>query len=276
MDDKITSSIFSAVDKLIENSICENKLKNLEKKHSVKVHFIPVKYRILGGILQSMNIQFGNFLENTIANTIALHPNNTIIEKYSGKRSNKFRISSKSFSLIDDYIKNCQVQNYTEEQLTEKYISLLKEIIINENRESETIKFDQDIDLLFRQNNDGRYVYVEIKYNDDHDTDKFIGINRKFLKTYALLVRELGIKDLSEIKPILMYFNNKKMKGNIYLPENLAIYRGKKFFDTFTQIDYEDIDHCFKNISENPLLNKKFDELYRRITGSQVYSGMLE
>lgn len=272
MDDKITSSISDAVDKLIENSICETKLKKLEKKHSVKVHFIPVKYRILGGILQSMNIQFGNFLENTIANTVALHPNNTIIEKYSGKKSNKFHLSIKSAELIDEYILSCQTGNYSEEALTNKYIALLQKIIEIENHETETVKFDQDIDLLFRQNAEGKYVYVEIKYNDDHDTDKFIGINRKFLKTFALLVRELGIKDLSEIKPVLMYFNNKKLKGNIYLPESQAVYRGKRFFDTFTTVDYEDIDNCFKNISESRMLNEKFDELYSRITGSQISS----
>lgn len=273
MNDKITVSISDAVDKLILNSTNEKKLNAIRKKHTTKVHFVPVKYRVLGGILQSMNIQFGNFLENTIRNIVELHPNNTIVDKYSGKKSNKFKLSKKTSLLIDEYIISCQTENYTEEQLTEKYINLLKKIILNENFEKETINFAQDIDLLFRQNAEGKYIYVEIKYNDDHDTGKFIDINRKFLKTFALLVRELHIKDLSEIKPVLMYFNNKKKKGNIYLPEGLAIYRGKHFFDIFTNVDYEDIDNCFKNISESKLLNDKFDELYNTImNNSEILS----
>lgn len=270
MDDKITLSISDAVDRLIKNSTNEKKLKEICSKHINKVHFVPVKYRILGGILQSMNIQFGNFLENTIRNIIELHPNNTISEKYSGKKSNKFRLSKKTSFLIDKYITSCQINNYTEEQLTEKYIDLLRTIICYENSEEETVIFHQDIDLLFKQNAEGRYIYVEIKYNDDHDSDKFIGINRKFLKTFALLVRELQIKDLSEIKPVLMYFNNKKMKGNIYLPEGLAIYRGKHFFDVFTNVNYEDIDNCFTNISESKILNDKFDELYKKIMNNSL------
>lgn len=273
MDNKITLSISDAVDKLIAHSTEEVKLNTLSKKHAKKVHFIPVKYRILGGILQSMNIQFGNFLENTISNIVALHPNNKITTQYSGKRSNDFRLSKKSAELIDEYILSCQTENYTEDVLTEKYISLLKQLIKTENEETETVKFNQDIDLLFRQTAENRYVYVEIKYNDDHDSDKFVGINRKFLKTFALLVRELGIKALSEIKPVLMYFNSKKLKGNIYLPENLAIYRGKKFFDIFTQVNYDDIDSCFKNISESRLLNEKFDSLCSRILGETVHTG---
>ena len=125
-------------------------------------------------------------------NIVALHPNNKITTQYSGKRSNDFRLSKKSAELIDEYILSCQTENYTEEILTEKYISLLKQLIKTENEETETVKFNQDIDLLFRQTAENRYVYVEIKYNDDHDSDKFVGINRKFLKTFALLVRELG------------------------------------------------------------------------------------
>ena len=50
------------------------------------------------------------------------------------------------------------------------------------------------IDALFQPNEES-YVYVEIKYNDDHDTGKFVDINRKFIKTYAGLVNDLGLPD---------------------------------------------------------------------------------
>lgn len=265
MNELIKQSISNAVDELINNSINENKLKNLYVKHYQKIHFIPVKYRVLGGILQSMNIQFGNFLETTIKNIIEALSNNEIIYEYSGKKSNKFNLSKKTISLIDEYILSCQINQISDIELEKKYGFLLEEIIKNETDETETEIFTQDIDLLFRQKNENRFVYVEIKYNDDHDTGKFIDINRKFLKTFALLVRELKIKDIKEIKPVLMYFNNKKMKGNIYLPENTAIYRGKRFFETFSNVSYEEIDACFTSISESELLNQKFENLYKQI-----------
>jgi hypothetical protein len=64
---KIKNLINSAVIKIIERSSSQKKLKALQKKHNVKIHFIPKRYRIFGGILQSMNIQFGNFIEVLMA-----------------------------------------------------------------------------------------------------------------------------------------------------------------------------------------------------------------
>lgn len=55
------------------------------------------------------------------------------------------------------------------------------------------------------------------------------------------------------------------MKGNIYLPESLAIYRGKRFFDTFTTTSYEEIDKTFADISQNKEINNKFDALCKKL-----------
>ena len=51
----------------------------------------------------------------------------------------------------------------------------LKKKFININKTNDqTIYFKQDIDLLFETNDS--IVYLEIKYNDDHDTGKFADI----------------------------------------------------------------------------------------------------
>ena len=63
MQTELEKIVFSSIDALIHHATSEKKLKEIHKKHEVKVHFVPIKYRILGGILQSMNIQFGNFIE---------------------------------------------------------------------------------------------------------------------------------------------------------------------------------------------------------------------
>lgn len=214
-----------------------------------------------------MNIQFGNFIEKVMDEIIKDNENNEIITKYSGKKSNKFYLSKKSDSLIDSYITKCQVNNFSENQLKQEYEHLIEEIKNNEtNVTNETETFKHDVDVIFKNKQTNVYYYVEIKYNDDHDTGKFVDINRKLLKTYAYLQRELGVN--IELKPILFYFNNKKMKGNIYLPENEAIFRGKRFFDNFTKINYEDVDCYMKNISENPETKKIFDNLYNKIVNN--------
>lgn len=261
---KIETILTDSIKNLIKNSSAETKIKSLEDKHAVKLHFIPYKYRIFGGILQSMNIQFGNFIEKVMDEIIKDNDKNEIIAKYSGKKSNKFCLSKKSDALIDSYISKCQVSNFNEEQLKQEYEILLKEIRDNESDTANEIEtFKHDVDVMFKNKETNIYYYVEIKYNDDHDTGKFVDINRKLLKTYAYLQRELG-KDI-ELKPILFYFNNKKKKGNIYLPEQDAIYRGKRFFDDFTKVKYEDVDNYMKNISENPETKKIFDNLYNKI-----------
>lgn len=271
MNQTIIDSISRAVDNLIANSTTDSKLRKIVKKHIAKVHFIPIRYRVLGGILQSMNIQFGNFLETTIKNIVSDNPDNEIIEKYSGKKTNKFSVSEKSVALIDQYIIERQTSVLTGEALEGKYDTLRQEIVHIENSETKRVRLLHDIDLLFRQKSSSRYIYAEIKYNDDHDTGKFIDINRKVLLTYALLVRELSIKDTKALVPCLMYFNNKTMKGNIYLPEATAIYRGKRFFDEFTTVGYDEIDKVFAHINESEVLNKKFDALSERILHEELF-----
>lgn len=48
--------LLNSIEKLIQNSTSDEKLEQICKKHNQKLHFIPYQYRILGGILQSMNI----------------------------------------------------------------------------------------------------------------------------------------------------------------------------------------------------------------------------
>ncbi len=260
---EIKDILTDSIAQLIQNSSTPGRIKKLEKKHNVKLHFIPYRYRIFGGILQSMNIQFGNFIEKVMDEVIRNNPNNEIIEKYSGKKSNKFHLSKKSDALIDAYISKCQTTNMTDVELQQAYEGLLKEVKNNELSETSNIEeFKHDVDVLFRDKSTDTYYYMEIKYNDDHDSGKFVDINRKLLKTYAYLQRELG--DVT-LKPILFYFTNKKMKGNIYLPEQTSIYRGKRFFNDFTKIKYEDMDNYMKNISESDETKKIFDDLYNKV-----------
>jgi hypothetical protein len=260
---EIQEMLIKSIKELISNSTSKKKLKELYETHKDKVHFIPFKYRIIGGILQSMNIQFGNFIEEIVQVTIKNKKSNILIEDFSIRKSNIFELSKETDTLIDDYITNCQVNNYSNVDLKIKYTELIKNISLNEQRNIININsFKHDIDVLFKDTVSNIIYYVEIKFNDDHDTGKFVDINRKLLKTYAYLVRHY--KD-SEVKPILLYFNNKKMKENIYLPEDDVIYRGKRFFDKFTLTKYEDLEKFMLEISEDKETHNLFSELYESI-----------
>lgn len=256
---------------MILNSGNDKKIEMFKKKHQKKIHFIPIKYRVFGGIIQSMNIQFGNFIEEAIHQILLSNKNNKIINKFSGKKSNIFKITKKSEILIDAYITDCETSVYSEKQQIENYENLLNEIIENEKNEKlERITFKHDVDVLFKDKKTDITYYVEIKYNDDHDTGKFVDINRKLLKTYAYLVGELKIYNKDKFRPMLFYFTNKRMKGNIYIPEK-EIYRGKRFFDKFTKIKYSKLEDYMIYISENKETIEQFNKLYDKIINNEEY-----
>ncbi len=166
MRDDIKMLINQSVIEIIQKCANDNKIVSLAKRHNKKLHFIPIKYRILGGILQSMNIQFDNFIEILMKNLIANEDRYEIIEQYSGKKSNKFSLLSKNEELIDSYITKCQTDGNIE--LETDFVLLQKEIFKN-NKEGngEIIYFTHDIDLLFRNKQTGVVYYLEIKYNDE-------------------------------------------------------------------------------------------------------------
>jgi uncharacterized membrane-anchored protein YjiN (DUF445 family) len=241
-NNKIKKLIKDSILKLIEKTRAGPKRKEITSKHEHKIHFIPIQYRIFSGLLQSLNIQFGNFLEVLLQKIIAEEKQLKIIDEFSGKKNIKLSVTKETNSLIDGFISDRK--NNSDNQLSEKFDLLLEKIINAQQSDKNLSPVKQDVDILFQNWKKDVYYYVELKYNDDHDTGKFVSINRKFLRTYAGLVKKLGIKNTKQLKPILYYFNRKIMKGNIYVPEKTHIYRGEQFFKEFLTVQYDDIDKC--------------------------------
>jgi len=260
-NNKIKELIKESVLKLINNTTTDTKIEKIKGKQEVKTHFVPIKYRIFGGLLQSLNIQFGNFIEVLIHKIIEEEKDFEIVDEISGKKNVLLPLAEKTDSLIDRFISDRQ--NNNDNKLTEKFEQLLENIVANQQSAKNTSK--HDVDVLFKGKKDGIYYYVEVKYDDNHDTGKFVDINRKFIKTYAGLVKKLDIKDTKQLKPILYYFNRKIMKGNIYVPEETYIYRGEKLFKEFLTIKYDDLDRYLKNVSEDKDIVEIFDNLYQKI-----------
>ena len=260
MNDEAKRLINSAVVKMIEHTSSDAAIEKIQAKHDVKIHFIPKRYRVFGGLLQSMNIQFGNFIETLMTILIANEGKYEILEHYSGKKSNEFTLSAANEEKIDAYISRCQ---YEDIDIDVEFPRLLRSIV--EDRDTRTMKFKHDIDILFRDKTTGTIYYLESKYNDDHDTGKFVDINRKFIKTYAYLCREFNISSSSQIVPILFFFTSKKMKGNIYIPEKTNIKRGRTFFNEFLHVNYDDVDEYLSTLSESDEVVAMFDELYQKV-----------
>ena len=98
----------------------------MAQKHEGKVHFIPIRYRIIGGILQGLNIKFGNFIELLLKNIVEMDTGVKGMED-SGKKIRLF-FTPKTDSLIDSYISSRQLPN-SPDDCTEAFEELLQKIL---------------------------------------------------------------------------------------------------------------------------------------------------
>ena len=210
--------------------------------------------------------QAKSFFIEKLLEIIIENENNLCINKISRKKNKTLTFTKESDVLIDDYISSCQNYNFCEEDLLKNFKKLINKCFdlekINTKKE---ISKKCDIDLLFKNKIDNINYFLELKYNDDHDTDKFININRKLIKTYIGICNYLEIYDLNKFKLILYYMTPKRMKGNIYIPESFNIYRGNRLFKEFFSVKYEELDELMKNISDDPKIISTFDKMYKKI-----------
>lgn len=215
MSDQIRSIIRETVMLMIEDSSSQDNIDRLAQKHREKVHFVPAQYRILGGILQGLNIKFGNFIETLMTKVIEFDANVQIMPQ-SGQKI-LLKMTPKTETLIDHYISDRE-QPDSPNDCTPMFDRLLQQVVEIENAVEDTEKKRRnrkDVDALF-QTKEGMVVFTELKYNDDHDTGKFPNINRKFMKTWAGLISELDIENPNDLFPVLYYFNPTNDGANLH------------------------------------------------------------
>ena len=267
MTEKIREIIHQTVMEMLNQSISASNVNRLVKTHRKKVHFVPLRYRVIGGILQGLNIKFGNFIETLIQNLVEIDPGVEVMQD-SGEKI-RLTFTPETDSMIDAYITDRQLPN-SPDDCTDLFHELLRNII--EIEQSAVPKQRQgivkDVDGLFRTQ-DGMMVYTELKYNDDHDTGKFADINRKFIKTWAGLAVRLGITNPNELVPVLYYFNPTKRYGPIHVPSS-NIMRGPQLFNEFLQIDYSVVDKYLRSIGDDPEILGLFDEMYNRVRFGEI------
>ncbi len=183
-----------------------------------------------------------------------------------------YYVSEKLFfcqDLIDSYITERQLPN-SPDDCTKVFDALLKEILAIEHQATDEQRqgITKDVDGLF-QTDDGLIVYTELKYNDDHDTGKFVDINRKFIKTWAGLAVRYQIQSTHELLPILYYFNPRKRYGPIYVPSK-NIMRGAQLFERFLHINYADVDGYLSEIGDDPEILNIFDRMYDTVRNQKL------
>ena len=183
------------------------------------------------------------------------------LHEFSGRRT-ALSFTPATDALIDRYITQRQLPNSANECDAE-YSALLDSILKNEKSQGNKETINKDIDCLF-QDQKKQFVYAELKYNDDHDTGKFVDINRKFLKTYAGLVNLLNIKSRDQLTPYIYYLNPTKRWGNIYCPSSTVL-RGPQLFEKYFATKYSDVDRFLREIGEDKEILALFDSLYKRV-----------
>ncbi len=262
MSNHVKQIIRETVLEMLGSSMSAGNIRRMAKKHTEKIHFVPIRYRIVGAILQGLNIKFGNFIEQLLKNIIESDTGVKVLED-SGKKIKLF-FTPETDALIDSYITARQLPN-SPDNCSEVFSNLLRRILEIENAATDEQRqgITKDVDGLF-QTDDGLIVYTELKYNDDHDTGKFVDINRKFIKTWAGLAVRYHIKSKDELLPILYYFNPRKRYGPIYIPSE-NVMRGSQLFDRFLHISYDDVDGYLSEIGDDQEILAIFDKMYNTV-----------
>jgi len=99
MDEGVKQLIQEYIIEIIKNTASIRSIERSMQVHAGKLHFIPAKYRALGGLLQSLNIKFGNFIEKLIAKVVEKDANVEMLPS-SGKRIS-FSMTQETDGLID-------------------------------------------------------------------------------------------------------------------------------------------------------------------------------
>lgn len=123
MSNQVKQIIRKTVLQMLEESTSPDNIRRMIEKHEEKVHFVPIRYRIIGGILQGLNIKFGNFIEQLLRNIVEIDTGVKVMED-SGKKIRLF-FTHQTDALIDTYITDRQLPN-SPDDCTKVFDSLLK------------------------------------------------------------------------------------------------------------------------------------------------------
>ena len=251
MEEKLINQIIGeALEDAVWSAFSPDAIRRVSKKNESKVHFIPIGVRIFSGVVQSLNIRYGNFIQ-TLIGSFVKKEKSLALHELSGKRYD-FRVSESVNIEVDKYMGvrkqgNDAGLNFDYQNFRDCWQKCDKSVALN--------KSPNDVDLLFTDSS-GHLIYVELKFNDDHDTGKHPDIYRKVLKTGLAIEQLVG----KPVLPCVYYFNAGQRNLTTYLPESQR-FSGSEFFKKYLSVDYEIVSRRLKTLSETDEVQDRFRAL---------------
>jgi hypothetical protein len=247
--------IADSLDRAVWGALQPENVERVRRKNAQKTHFIPLGVRTFSGVVQAMNIRYGNFIQTFISSLVAREVSLALHES-SGRRIN-FVTPVELDAVVDNYItrrKRSSVDN-----LADDYLAMRREWV--EVGNSRKVDAPNDIDLLFRDGS-GQLVYIEVKFNDDHDTGKHPDIFRKILKTgFAIEVHE-G----EPVLPCVYFFNPGERNLVKFLPDEQRLF-GRDFFERYLTVDYDEVARALMDVGNDPAVQRRFIDLFHLSVG---------
>lgn len=230
-------------------------VERVRRKNESKTHFIPLGVRVFSGVVQAMNIRYGNFIQ-AFLNALVAREATLELHASSGRRVD-FKIPGSLDAVVDGYI--MQRKRSDNDDPSEEY-SLMREAWSGLG-ETDSIFAPNDIDLLFRDS-DGQMTYVELKFNDDHDTGKHPDIFRKIIKTGLAI--EVQVQE-----PVLscVYFFNPGERNLVkFLPREQRFF-GRDFFEKYLSIEYDSVADALSKVGTDPTVQRRFIDFFFETVG---------
>lgn len=242
--------ISESLDKAVWGAFEAPNVERVRRKNASKTHFIPLGVRVFSGVVQAMNIRYGNFIQ-AFMNALVARESNLELHPSSGRRVD-FEIPGLLDTVVDSYI--MQRKRSDSDDPSEEYLSMRKSWLDAE-RDS-LITSPNDIDLLFRDAS-GQMTYVELKFNDDHDTGKHPDIFRKILKTGLAI--EVQVQE--PVLPCVYFFNSGERNLVRFLPDEQRLF-GADFFKRYLTVEYEDVADALSKVSSDTAVQKRFVDFF--------------
>ncbi len=221
-------------------------VERVRRKNASKTHFIPLGVRVFSGVVQAMNIRYGNFIQ-AFMNALVARESNLELHPSSGRRVD-FKIPGTLDAVVDSYV--MQRKRSDSDDPSKEYLSMRTSWL---NLERDTlIASPNDIDLLFRDTS-GQMIYVELKFNDDHDSGKHPDIFRKILKTGLAI--EVQVQE--PVLPCVYFFNPGERNLVRFLPDEQRLY-GPDFFERYLTVEYEEVADALSKVSVDTAVQERF------------------
>jgi len=246
--ESLESSVWGAFD--------ASNVERVRRKNESKTHFIPLGVRVFSGVVQAMNIRYGNFIQAFMNALVAREPT-LELHSSSGRRVD-FEIPNSLDAIVDGYI--MERKRSSSDDPYQEYSSMRDAWSVLE--ETDQISAPNDIDLLFRDS-DGQMTYVELKFNDDHDTGKHPDIFRKIIKTGLAI--EVQVQE--PVLPCVYFFNPGERNLVKFLPDGQRFF-GRSFFERFLSVDYGGVAEALSKVGSDPAVQRRFIDFFMATVGN--------